>query len=256
MKRLSEIKRRAGPGLLALVLLGACQSAVPDSGAGVGFSDYNAYESDRQARELALRRGTTMPQTPRAGTAQSGNPGATAPTRPVISGDDLRAAGLPAADGGPITPSAPLSATSLDGGGTPAPVDPNNPRISDEQNFDAVSSRETIESDAERLARQRAAYEVVQPKALPTRDGGSRPNIVSFALSTTNLKGQRLYSRSGFNADAKFQRACAAYPSSDRAQEDFLRDGGPQKDKSGVDPDGDGFACYWDPAPFRAVRGN
>ena len=24
----------------------------------------------------------------------------------------------------------------------------------------------------------------------------------------------------------------------------------------GLDPDGDGFACAWDPAPFRAVRGS
>ena len=38
--------------------------------------------------------------------------------------------------------------------------------ISDEQDFSAVSSRETIESDKERLARNRAQYQVVQPTAI------------------------------------------------------------------------------------------
>src|SRR5690606_21855215 len=128
--------------------------------------------------------------------------------------------------------------------------------ISDEQDFGAVSGRQSIESDAERLARQRAAYEVVQPTAVPTRPSGTGPNIVAYALSTTNAVGQKIYSRSGFNADSKFLRACASYTSSDRAQQDFLANGGPQKDSKGVDPDGDGFACYWDPTPFRKVARN
>ena len=29
--------------------------------------------------------------------------------------------------------------------------------------------------------------------------------------------------------------------------------GGPKVDPKGIDPDGDGFACYWDPKPFRSV---
>jgi len=29
--------------------------------------------------------------------------------------------------------------------------------------------------------------------------------------------------------------------------------GGPKMDPKGIDPDGDGFACYWDPKPFRSV---
>ena len=37
------------------------------------------------------------------------------------------------------------------------------------------------------------------------------------------------------------------------AQEEFLRTGGPERDKLGVDPDGDGFACAWDPRPFRTA---
>ena len=29
-----------------------------------------------------------------------------------------------------------------------------------------------------------------------------------------------------------------------------------ERDRMGLDPDGDGFACAWDPAPFRLARQN
>ena len=41
-----------------------------------------------------------------------------------------------------------------------------------------------------------------------------------------------------------------------RAQIDFLAKGGPERDRLGVDPDGDGYACAWNPAPFRAAVRN
>ncbi|WP_108482836.1 hypothetical protein [Oceaniglobus ichthyenteri] len=251
--------------VMATFGLAACQPAVPDSGAGVGFTDYAAYEQSRIDRDAALRRGESVfPQ----GTVDApATP--PAPARQVISTEDLRAAGLPtgAATTAAATPpvstqpiGAPASAMQPDLA-TADPITPgaprtSNPGISDEQDFGAVSERQTIESDAERIARQRAAYEVVQPTAVPARPGSSAPNIVAFALSTTNAVGQKIYNRSGFNAESKFLRACASYSSSDRAQEDFLKNGGPQKDSKGVDPDGDGFACYWDPTPFRKVAQN
>lgn len=213
--------KRAALVLCALAL-GACQPSVPDS--GVGFNDYDAYRAARAERERIL-------------TGQA----------PIIPGPQVistEAVG------------APLSATSVPvtTAASTVPVR-NNPGISDEQNFDAVSARETIESDAERLARLRAEYEVVQPEALPQREGGTGPNIVAFALSTTNAVGQPVYRRSGFNADSRFQRACARYATADEAQRAFLDRGGPEEDRMGVDPDGDGFACFWDPSPFRAARG-
>lgn len=134
----------------------------------------------------------------------------------------------------------------------PAPVDTS--RISDEQDFDAVSGRETIESDAERIARQREAYTVIQPTALPERGNSGRPNIVEFALSTTHAVGTQVYRRSSVNAENRYTRACGRYASADLAQEAFLGDGGPERDRRGMDPDGDGFACTWDPTPFRAAR--
>jgi len=129
----------------------------------------------------------------------------------------------------------------------------NNAGISDEQNFDAVASRETIESDAERLERQRAAYQQIAPEALPERTGEAGPNIVAYALQTSNVVGQSIYDR-GSVSERRYQRACGEYPTADQAQQAFLEAGGPERDRRDLDPDGDGFACGWNPAPFRVAR--
>ena len=129
----------------------------------------------------------------------------------------------------------------------------NNPSLSDEQDFDAVADRESIESDAERRAQQAAAYQLVDPGTLPSRDGSGGPNIVEYALTAPNSKGQEWYSRFIYSGQGRFQRNCAKYASPDDAQRDFLARGGPERDPRGIDPDGDGFACGWDPEPFRAA---
>ena len=123
--------------------------------------------------------------------------------------------------------------------------------LSDEQDFVAVSGRETIESDAQRLARLRAAREEVAPEPVPARPAGAAPNIVAYAVSAGNAVGEPRYRRGGLLSIARLRDACARYPSPDRAQEAFLAAGGPARDRAGLDPDGDGYACGWDPAPFR-----
>ena len=166
---------------------------------------------------------------------------------------DAQLSGLPAPSDVTTTPldgplSAPLDATNLAGS-----VNPDNPGLSDENNFTAVAERQTIESDAERLARNRQLYTVIEPTAVPTRSGTDRPNIVQYAIETSNPIGVQLYTRSFLNTDARTAKNCAKYASSSQAQEDFLKRGGPKRDPKGLDPDGDGFACYWDPTPFRAA---
>ncbi len=130
-----------------------------------------------------------------------------------------------------------------------------SPAVSDEQSFDAVAARETIESDRERLERQRAQYVSIAPQPVPQRSGPSGPNIVEYALRSTNRVGEPVYRRSNPLRAQLWERACARFATQDQAQEEFLRRGGPERDRGNLDPDGDGFACWWDPAPFRnAVR--
>lgn len=210
---------RAALAAFGLAALAACAPAVPDSGRGVGFSDYTEFQRQQIAREQAL-------------IANAQRPPQTAITPPL-------------SDGAAVAADAVAALGQTGGAGV------NNPGISDEQSFEAVSARETIESDAERLARQRAQYQVIQPTAVPERSGDTGPNIVAFALSTTHAVGTPVYPRSGGGNPSTTARNCASYASPDLAQQDFLARGGPERDRRRLDPDGDGFACNWDPTPFR-----
>ncbi len=147
-----------------------------------------------------------------------------------------------------------LASTATTATATSTPV--SNAGISDENSFAAVKTRESIESDAERLARYRAQYQAVEPTAVPVRPAGVGPNIVAYALSQTNPRGTRIYSRSGLSLAGGSQRNCNRFSSPDQAQIAFLEAGGPQKDRQNLDPDGDGYACNWDPAPFRQAVQN
>jgi hypothetical protein len=124
--------------------------------------------------------------------------------------------------------------------------------LSDEQDFNAVAARETIESDAERRRQQQAQLVVVQPTAVPVRTGPSGPNVVEYALATRHEPGVKIYQRFPIRLRSP-AAACAAFASNDLAQEAFLARGGPERDPLGLDPDGDGYACGWDPRPFRAA---
>ena len=128
-------------------------------------------------------------------------------------------------------------------------------RLSDENDFEAVSERQSIESDAERVEKNRALYVLIEPTSLPRRPGSNVPSIVEYAIKTTNPVGTQLYSRQ-FASKTRFDWNCAKYSSQSAAQEAFLVWGGPRVDPKGIDPDGDGFACYWDPKPFRSVLTN
>ncbi len=207
----------------AVLLLAACETSVPDSGAGVGFDDYSGYRNERDA-ELEGR-------------------------GPLVRGGELSQETVT----GQPTPTVVQQTTAQT---NPVRPNNNNPGISDEQDFSAVSSRESIQSDADRRVAQQGAYQVIAPTALPTRSGGSGATVVQFALSTSNLVGQSIHRRSAISGQSRFQRNCAKYQSADRAQEAFLKSGGPKRDPKGLDPDGDGFACFWDPSPYRHAVGN
>ena len=220
----------------ALLTLAACASEIPDSARGVGF-DRDGYSERRDAVLEGRAAATTI-----------------APP-PTVTGAPLSATG-------PLD-AAQLEARQQNSGVDPVQASPSNPApqivtnaagISAENDFNAVSEQRSIESDAALIAQNRARYQVIAPEALPTRPGTNTPNIVAYALQTNNPKGAPIYRRSAFASDNRHLRACAGFTSSDLAQEAFLAAGGPERDRQNLDPDGDGFACDWDPAPFRAVR--
>jgi hypothetical protein len=101
------------------------------------------------------------------------------------------------------------------------------------------------------LLAARSQLVVVQPGALPNRPEGV--NIALFAAQTQNAVGERVYDRSAAARVASVGN-CGRFRDADAAQRAFLAGGGPQSDRYGIDPDGDGFACRWDPAPYRALR--
>jgi hypothetical protein len=84
------------------------------------------------------------------------------------------------------------------------------------------------------------------------KSGAAGPNLAAYALAATQAPGSAVYPRGGIHLVSS-EKACAGFVSPDLAQIAFLEAGGPEKDRKNLDPDGDGFACGWDPRPFRAA---
>ncbi len=252
----------------ALGVLAACQPAVPDSGfgapgRGVGF------DTSAQARAQLDRPTAVQAQTLPSSNAQ--NQAAQLANRPVPTQAPTPVPSSPVSQ--PLPSAAPTGQTVpqvasgvstgprtsvVDGRNVlnaspsnPAPLVTSNPSISDENDFDAVAERQSIESDKARIEANRAQYAVIQPTALPTRGEDSQPNVVAYALQTKHPRGTQVHRRGGFASAAKTQRNCAVYSTSDEAQIDFLARGGPNRDRLALDPDGDGYACAWNPAKYR-----
>lgn len=247
---------RRSAALMSLALAAACGPQVPDSGPGVGFQDYNSYIHGAYppagAAPAAAPASPSAPFDPAAASAAIDRADG-------VSALPLDAAAASDTMAGYTAPAAGYTAPPVDAtgarprGNAPAGIKEEsgemaNVGISDENDFNAVAARETIASDKERIEENRAQYVVIQPTDLPVRPGESGPNIVDYAIKTTNAPGTPLYKRSGADRSAS---ACAKFASPDLAQTEFLSRGGPERDRLGVDPDGDGFACSWDPRPFR-----
>lgn len=258
---------RVFPIVLTLAVtgfLGACAPQIPDSG-GTGFDNS---EDAQRARDLALTGagGRFVPPVaisdePLSATTNNGfepvPPVATAGSSSSANSADIAAetaAALQATS--PNASAAPVAGATAQPPVSTPQIGLDNPGISDENDFSAVSAERTIQSDAARTEALRENYQVIEPTALPSRSGSADPNIVNYALQTSHPRGTRLYSRSGINLAARAQRACAGFASPDQAQIEFLASGGPERDRRGLDPDGDGYACAWNPAPFRAAVQN
>lgn len=158
----------------------------------------------------------------------------------------------------PIDPVSPGTAVRTvqagSGFGTTPTFDPGpsvRQGISDEQDFQAVAARESIESDRDRIARQRAQYQVIEVTSVPDSSVSGGPNLVAFALGTSHAPGTQMHRRINPLRWSRTEAACLQFRNQDAAQEAFLADGGPDRDPGNLDPDGDGYACWWDPTPLR-----
>ena len=244
--------------LLAALPLAALAACAPPPyeqvQGGVGFGDYSDYMSQRSAQAGAQAGAVAAAQPPIL-------PPPADPNAPPSSAE-LAAAGI---SGAATLPPAPMPVPQTGPAGqaalpspqpAPAPVPAGAAKpsaISDEQDFAAVAARESIASDKARIEQNRAQYVQVQPGALPERPAEDTSVIVQYAINAQNRLGQSVYARTGLSLSSH-ERACSRYSSPEAAQEAFLKSGGPQRDPKNLDPDGDGFACRWDPTPFQTVR--
>ncbi|WP_435230205.1 hypothetical protein ACMAZE_16730 [Pseudopelagicola sp. nBUS_20] len=264
----------------ALVFLTACEPQIPDSAANVGFGNAVNSAEARAQRDAELSGRTTLtplqsvsvetiPEAPEVAvsTNDSGAPLATTATaRPPAATSQGAASPTEATDVSDLARETrvALDAANSNSGNSPLQASPSNPApallsnpgISDENDFDAVGQRRSIEEDAAQRERNKANYKVIEPTEIPKRSGQSGSNIVAYALSTNNPKGSRAYQRMGLTSAARHERNCAKFSRADQAQAAFLSRGGPKVDRFGLDPDGDGYACAWDPAPFRKAAKN
>ena len=123
--------------LCAAAALSGCDPAVPDSGAGVGFGNYDSYQAQLR-RDTALATAQRQPAQAPASSAAA-YPSAEAPAAatgaPTAAEIDAALGRTPAASD-VITPAAPAPAPVRTGA---LPSGGNNGSISDEQSFEAVA---------------------------------------------------------------------------------------------------------------------
>lgn len=261
----------------AVASLAACEATAPPA-QGVGFGNYKTYPySAQRARQAQLE--TPLKLSPE----NTGAPAVAAHGRTGPSAADLAAAGIdtsasvrvkqadrviygPAQDTGPVVvPAAPAQVDPA-----PADVDVTAANIGP-ANIGPVAVRQVAVARAEPQAPVGAPLSALRSGAvgnssvaqdpqytqstqkLGARPASTGPDIVAYALATRHAMGTKQFQRS-FASEAKARRACARYSGVDQAQRAFLEAGGPQKDRLGLDPDGDGFVCGWSPEPFRAAR--
>lgn len=118
----------------------------------------------------------------------------------------------------------------------------------DPSSLEAVAAGAIAESEA---AASGGVFDNIQPQqASDVLPPPLIPRVAAFAIRTTHQPGERMWRRNPLRADGR--SICTQFPTRDQAQDRFLADGGPERDPNGLDPDGDGFVCGFDPAELRA----
>lgn len=236
---------------LAVLGLAACQPAVPNSAQGVGFGDYATYLKTREA-EL---RG-------QAPAASSTPPAATAPTPAVIvpPGGGYGTTGFgatPATSAAIAAQNQPAGGTALEAAASAAPQGSLGAEALAALQATAPASAAPVSGGAgaplSALSEGTLTPSAAAPISGAAISGAGGPNLAAYALSAPSTYGQPYYRRGGLKLGSS-ERACRKFISPDLAQTAFLERGGPERDPGNLDPDGDGFACGWDPRPFQTAR--
>lgn len=241
----------------ATALLAACGGSAPYSnvidttGRGVGFSDYAQYM--RAQEELSRIRRSEATQ---AGNVQT--PAGAPQFAPQRQNSSIGQEAVAAVRGAPAT-QAPSGAQQFPVAqqNTGAPLSAVSPS--------STGQTQTASAGVSEQQFTPQPFGAAQPDRLVERDfvpqvqvsdsemstGTNTPNLFVYALSTQHNVGEQRYNRSNPLRWRRSESACAQFGSQDLAQEAFLAAGGPERDTNHLDPDGDGFACWWDPTPFR-----
>ncbi|MGY6705228.1 hypothetical protein [Roseinatronobacter sp.] len=246
--------------LAALITLVACDTAPPYSnvvdatGRGVGFSDYAQYmraqeELSRIRRQQAAQGQGAGPVGPQFASQPQAAPQQTA------TSNTIGAEAVAALRGGQPVPATPAqqqptgqfevaSAAPQTQTPTQAPAS-SSAGVSDQQftpqPFGTPQQNRVVTRDHVPQVR-------VSQEEIGTGDG---PNLFVYALSTRHNVGEQRYTRRHPLRWQRWEAACSQFATQDLAQDAFLMAGGPERDPNHLDPDGDGFACWWDPRPFR-----
>lgn len=235
--------------VLALCVIAGCSPEIPDSGAGVGFGDYGTFMRERERERLATRPASIVPPPQ----VVSLPPQPVSPAQPLSAQTGPAPVQTVAVQSAPIAQSSPFQPVQQPVA-QPAPMSAATPFPGPvtTQDFPTIAAAPAApQGGVSYPAPAQGTVEMVAASAVPARPSDI-PNILEYALSTRNSLGERVWRRTPLTMQ-NTDRNCRSFVNSDLAQEEFLRRGGPERDPLNLDPDGDGFACWWDPAPFRAA---
>ncbi len=121
----------------------------------------------------------------------------------------------------------------------------------DPNDIGSIAAGAIAEAEAQNAGPTGGVFDNLQPQqASDVLPAPLIPRVAAFAIRTTHQPGQRQWRRNPFRRDGA--AACSQFESRDLAQDRFLAEGGPERDPLGLDPDGDGFVCGFDPRELRA----
>jgi hypothetical protein len=218
---------------VAILALAACGTgpAPNDVSEGVGFQDYQEY----QARRTALMTPTPTPVAP-----QTALPPAEVVAEPFAN--QPAASQWVSVDPATATPTGSVDVARIAAGAI-AEAEGTLPARS------AAAATPEVPFDPTQLATAPTGDDFVAPP-LPEGMSVVGATVVAFALTTQHDVGERVYPRFPVRLGRPEVR-CRDFRTTDLAQDWFLTNDGPERDRAGLDPDGDGFACNWTPERYR-----